>query len=150
MSEQAENLSLREITKETVKSILALKVAEGQEDLVGDNGDSLAQALFDEKAWYRGIYAGEEPVGFAMLSIDREKPEFYLWRFMIDAGQQGKGYGKRAIELIIEEVSSQPEAKELTLHVMDLPHSAVAFYEALGFKLTGEKDDDELVMSLPV
>ena len=148
MSEQAENLSLREITKETVKSILALKVAEGQEDLVGDNGDSLAQALFDEKAWYRGIYAGEEPVGFAMLSIDREKPEFYLWRFMIDAGQQGKGYGKRAIELIIEEVSSQPEAKELTLHVMDLPHSAVAFYEALGFKLTGEKDDDELVMSL--
>ena len=150
MTEPAEDLSLREITKETVKSILALKVAEGQEDLVGDNGDSLAQALFDEKAWYRGIYAGEEPVGFAMLSIDREKPEFYLWRFMIDAGQQGKGYGKRAIELIIEEVSSQPEAKELTLHVMDLPHSAVAFYEALGFKLTGEKDDDELVMSLSV
>jgi diamine N-acetyltransferase len=150
MTEPGEDLSLREITKETVKSILALKVAEGQEDLVGDNGDSLAQALFDEKAWYRGIYAGEEPVGFAMLSIDREKPEFYLWRFMIDAGQQGKGYGKRAIELIIEEVSSQPEAKELTLHVMDLPHSAVAFYEALGFKLTGEKDDDELVMSLPV
>ena len=150
MTEPGEDLSLREITKETVKSILALKVAEGQEDLVGDNGDSLAQALFDEKAWYRGIYAGEEPVGFAMLSIDREKPEFCLWRFMIDAGQQGKGYGKRAIELIIEEVSSQPEAKELTLHVMDLPHSAVAFYEALGFKLTGEKDDDELVMSLPV
>ena len=150
MTDSTDELSLREITKETVKSILALKVAEGQEDLVGDNGNSLAQALFDEKAWYRGIYAGEEPVGFAMLSIDREKPEFYLWRFMIDAGHQSKGYGKRAIELIVEEVSSQPEAKELTLHVMDLPHSAVSFYEALGFKLTGEKDDDELVMSLPV
>ena len=150
MTEPSEDLSLREITKETVKSILALKVAEGQEDLVGDNGDSLAQALFDEKAWYRGIYAADTPVGFAMLSIDRKKPEFYLWRFMIDAAQQGKGYGKRAIELIVEEVSSQPEAKELTLHVMDLPHSAVSFYEALGFKLTGEKDDDELVMSLSV
>lgn len=34
MSEQAENLSLRKITKETFGSILALKVAEGQEDLV--------------------------------------------------------------------------------------------------------------------
>jgi len=33
---------------------------------------------------------------------------------------------------------------------MDLPHSAVAFYEALGFRLTGEKDEDELVMSLPL
>ena len=92
MTESAETLSLREITKETVRSILKLKVAEGQEDLVGDNGNSLAQALFEEKAWYRGIYAGDEPVGFIMLSIDREKPEFYLWRFMIDAAQQGKGY----------------------------------------------------------
>ena len=150
MSEQAENLSLREITKETVKSILALKVAEDQEDLVGDNGNSLAQALFEEKAWYRGIYAGDEPVGFMMLSIDREKPEFYLWRFMIDAAHQKKGYGKRSMELLIEEVRARPEAKELTLHVMDLPHSAVSFYEALGFRLTGEKDEDELVMSLPL
>jgi len=150
MTESAEALSLREITKETVRSILKLKVAEGQEDLVGDNGDSLALALFDKKAWYRGIYAGDDPVGFLMLSIDREKPEFYLWRFMIDAAHQKKGYGKRSMELLIEEVGSQPEAKELTLHVMDLPHSAVSFYEALGFQLTGEKDDDELVMSRPV
>ena len=150
MTAQPDAVSLREITKDTVKSILALEVAEGQEDLVGDNGNSLAQALFEEKAWYRGIYAGDEPVGFLMLSIDREKPEFYLWRFMIDAKQQRKGYGKRAIELLIEEVRAQPEAKELTLHVMDLPHSAVSFYEALGFKLTGERDGDELVMSLPL
>jgi diamine N-acetyltransferase len=150
MTESADALSLREITKETVRSILDLKVAEGQEDLVGNNGNSLALALFDKKAWYRGIYAGDDPVGFLMLSIDREKPEFYLWRFMIDAAHQKKGYGKRSMELLIEEVGSQPEAKELTLHVMDLPHSAVSFYEALGFQLTGEKDDDELVMSRPV
>jgi diamine N-acetyltransferase len=150
MTESADALSLREITKETFRSILDLKVAEGQEDLVGNNGNSLALALFDKKAWYRGIYAGDDPVGFLMLSIDREKPEFYLWRFMIDAAHQKKGYGKRSMELLIEEVGSQPEAKELTLHVMDLPHSAVSFYEALGFQLTGEKDDDELVMSRPV
>ena len=150
MTDPTDELSLREITKETVRSILALEVAEDQEDLVGDNGNSLAQALFEEKAWYRGIYAGDEPVGFMMLSIDREKPEFYLWRFMIDAKHQRKGYGKRSMELLIEEVRAQPEAKELTLHVMDLPHSAVAFYEALGFRLTGEKDEDELVMSLPL
>ena len=150
MTVPTDELSLREITKDTVRSVLALEVAADQEDLVGDNGNSLALALFEEKAWYRGIYSGDEPVGFLMLSIDREKPEFYLWRFMIDAKQQRKGYGKRAIELLIEEVRAQPEAKELTLHVMDLPHSAVSFYEALGFKLTGEKDGDELVMSLPL
>ncbi len=150
MGEPAEALSLREVTKETINSILDLKVAEDQKDLVGDNGNSIALAHFAEKAWFRGIYAGDEPVGFAMLSIDREKPEFYLWRFMIDAAQQKKGYGKRSMELLIEEVSAQPEAKELTLHVMDLPHSAQTFYEDLGFRATGEKEEDELVMSLPL
>lgn len=150
MKEVTEALSLREITEETVKSILALKVAEGQENLVGDNGNSIALAHFEEKAWFRGIYADDEPVGFMMLSIDREKSEFYLWRFMIDAAQQKRGYGKRSMELLIEEVRARPEAKVLTLHVMDLPHSAVPFYEALGFQLTGEKDEDELVMSLPL
>ena len=72
MTAQPDAVSLREITKDTVKSILALEVAEGQEDLVGDNGNSLALALFEEKAWYRGIYSGDEPVGFLMLSIDRD------------------------------------------------------------------------------
>lgn len=146
MGEPAPKVSLREITKETLRSILRLKVSEPQEDLVADNGNSIAQAHFDEKAWFRGIYAGETPVGFAMLSIDREKPEFYLWRFMIDEAQQGKGYGKRAMELLMERVRDEFEAKELTLHVMDLPHSARAFYESLGFNWTGEVEEDELVM----
>ena len=150
MGEPAEALSLREVTKETINSILDLKVAEGQENLVGDNGNSIALAHFAEKAWFRGIYAGDQPVGFVMLSIDREKPEFYLWRFMIDGAQQGKGYGKRTMELLMERLRDEFEAKELTLHVMDLPHSAQTFYEALGFRATGEMEEDELVMSLPL
>ncbi len=148
MGEPAEALSLREITKETINSILDLKVAEGQENLVGDNGNSIALAHFAEKAWFRGIYAGDEPVGFVMLSIDREKPEFYLWRFMIDEAQQGKGYGKSAMELLIELIRSEPTSTEFTLHVMDLPHSARAFYESLGFEATGEVEEEEIVMRL--
>ncbi len=150
MGEPAPKVSLREITKETINSILDLKVAEGQGDLVGDNGNSIALAHFAEKAWYRGIYAGDEPVGFMMLSIDREKPEFYLWRFMIAEPHQGKGYGKSAMGLLMEFLREEHEAKELTLHVMDLPHGARAFYEALGFTWTGEVEEGELVMSRPL
>jgi diamine N-acetyltransferase len=150
MKEVTEALSLREITEETVKSILALNVAEGQENLVGDNGNSIALAHFEKKAWFRGIYADDEPVGFMMLSIDREKSEYYLWRFMIDEGQQGKGYGKRAMELLMELLRDDPEAKVLVLNVMDLPHSARPFYEALGFTWTGKVEGDELVMSRPL
>ena len=67
MGEPAPKVSLREITKETINSILDLKVAEGQGDLVGDNGNSIALAHFTEKAWFRGIYASDAPVGFVML-----------------------------------------------------------------------------------
>lgn len=94
-------VSLREITADSVKAIVRLSVSESQEDLVADNGCSIAQAHFDEKAWMRGIYADETPVGFVMLSIDRNKPEYYLWRFMIDEAHQGSGFGRRAMQLLI-------------------------------------------------
>ena len=148
MGEPSPKVSLREITKETLTEILKLKVAGSQQGLVGDNANSISQAHFDEKAWFRAVYADETPVGFALLSIDREKPEFYLWRFMIDEAHQGSGHGKRAMEILIEMVRSEPEATEFTLHVMDREDSARSFYESLGFEATGEKEEDELVMRL--
>ena len=36
---------------------------------------SIAQAHFEEKAWYRAIYADERPVGFIMLYDDPEEPQ---------------------------------------------------------------------------
>ncbi|MBR6526141.1 MAG: GNAT family N-acetyltransferase, partial [Clostridia bacterium] len=43
------------------------------------------------------IYAEEKPVGFCMFAFDPEEedPEdrYWLWRFMIDQNEQGKGYG---------------------------------------------------------
>ncbi|KAA3663772.1 MAG: GNAT family N-acetyltransferase [Chloroflexi bacterium] len=82
-------VTLREITKETVRSIIDLKVAPAQDNFVAPNAVSIAQAHFDDKAWFRAIYADETPVGFVMLFDDAEKPFYYLWRYMIDAKYQG-------------------------------------------------------------
>src|SRR5689334_438492 len=87
-------ISLREITRETVENILELEVTRKQEAFVATNVQSLAEALFSPEAWYRAIYADETPVGFVMLSVEPEVPRYYLWRFMIGAEYQGKGYGK--------------------------------------------------------
>ena len=141
-------VSLREITADSVRAIVRLSISEPQEDLVADNGCSIAQAHFDEKAWMRGIYADETPVGFVMLWIDRNKPEYYLWRFMIDEAHQGSGFGRRAMQLLIAWVRAEPNATEFTLHVMDRANSARAFYESLGFEATGEVENEEIVMRL--
>jgi len=59
--------SLRPITAGTVRQIIKLAVAPGQERFVASNAVSLAEALFAPEAWYRAIYAGDEPAGFVML-----------------------------------------------------------------------------------
>ncbi|MCB0198097.1 MAG: GNAT family N-acetyltransferase, partial [Anaerolineae bacterium] len=108
-------VTLQEITEETLRPILRLEVADNQKHFVATNAVSIAQAHFSKNAWFRAIYADDTPVGFVMLHIDEEKPEYFVWRFMIDKNQQGKGYGYQALTKVIEHVRSLPSAKELLL-----------------------------------
>ncbi len=139
---------MREITKETVNSILNLRVTKAQEQFVASNAVSIAEAYFSAEAWFRAIYADETPVGFLMLSDQPDKGKYFLWRFMVDAQYQGKGYGRRALELLIEHVKTRPSAKELFLSHVPGPRSPESFYRKLGFEHTGEKAGEELVMKL--
>ncbi len=141
-------VSLREITRETVESILELEVAPKQEKFVATNAVSLAEALFSPEAWYRAVYADETPVGFVMLSVEPEVPRYFLWQFMIGAEYQGKGYGKRALELVIDQVRTMPGAKELLLSYEPGKGNPRKFYQKLGFEETGEVDDDSIFMRL--
>ena len=63
------DVSLRELTKATLYDILRLKVAPSQQRFVASNAESVAEAHFNQQtASFRGIYAGDTPVGFLMLS----------------------------------------------------------------------------------
>lgn len=142
-------VTLREITSETVRDILKLKVAPEQDQFVAPNAVSIAQAYFErEVAWFRAVYADETPVGFVMLEDNVAKQEYSLWRFMIDARFQGHGYGRRAIELLIEYVKTRPGATALFTSCVPGDGSPCPFYERMGFVYTGDEDDGELVMRL--
>lgn len=142
-------VSLREITRDTVRDICRLKVNENQRMFVADNAVSIAQAYFEgEKAWFRGIYADDAPVGFVQVYENREEPEYFLWRFMIDERFQKLGFGRRALELVLEHVRALPGAKEIGLSYHRAEGSPDAFYRKLGFRDTGEMLDDEHIMRL--
>lgn len=141
-------VELREITKETVRNILRLKVTPEQDNFVAPNAVSLSEALFEEKAWYRAIYANDEPVGFLMLYDDAEKADYYLWRFMIAAEHQGKGYGAEAIRLLIEYVKTRPNATKLELSYVPAEGGPEKFYLKQGFKNTGRVEHGENVMEM--
>jgi diamine N-acetyltransferase len=141
-------VTLREITKETVRSIIRLEVPEDQKRFVAPNAVSISEAHFTEQAWVRAIYAGETPVGFVMLALEPEYAKYYLWRFMIDRNHQRQGYGLRAMRLVIEFVNKQYGSAALTLSYVPGEGDPSAFYKKLGFVETGEWDDDERVMKL--
>ena len=140
-------IELREIDTHNLRDVLRLKVAPGQEQFVASNAVSIAQAYFHrDTAWFRAIYDGDAPVGFVMLEDEPDVPRYTLWRFMIDASHQRKGYGRRALELVFAHVKGRPGAKELYTSCVDAPGGPGPFYEGLGFTYTGELDEDERVM----
>ena len=142
-------VSLREITKETLRRVLSLKVAPEQERFVASNAVSIAQAYFEgETAWFRAVYANETPVGFVMLLDDSRNAEYFLWRFMIDARYQKFGFGKRAILCLLEYVKSRPNATSLLTSYVPGEGTPGGFYEGLGFVPTGDLDDGEVVLKL--
>lgn len=154
MSEQESTLtrdsivSLREITNDTLGAVLRLKVSPEQEQFVANNAVSIAQAHFEPKAWFRAIYADETPVGFVMLYDDPDKPEYFLWRYMVDSRYQRHGFGRRALELLIDHVRTRPNARKLLLSYVPAEGSPEPFYAQLGFVNTGEVDDGENIMEL--
>ena len=141
-------VTLREIDADTVRAICNLAVRPDQLKFVAPNAVSIAQAYFEKRAWFRAIYADETPVGFAMIEDWPEKPEYFLWRFMIDARWQRMGFGRSALGLIIEHVRTRPGATELMTSVVQAEGGPQPFYESLGFEPTGEYEEGEALLRL--
>ncbi|MEW5992432.1 MAG: GNAT family N-acetyltransferase [Chloroflexota bacterium] len=136
------------MTGDSVREICALQVAPDQRRFVSPNAVSLAEASFAPRAWPRAIVADDVPVGFAMLSIDTETPEYFLWRLMVGAEFQGRGYGRAAMALIADHVRALPGASQIVTSWVPGPGSPEGFYLDLGFEPTGEIDEGEVVARL--
>ena len=142
------DVSLVEIDADNLRSVMDLKVKPDQDNYVAPNSVSIAQKCYDDESWMRAIFAGDEPVGFVLLSERRSVPRYYLWRYMIDGDQQGKGYGTAGMNLLVEYVRTLPGATELFLSFVPGEHGPQAFYQGYGFVATGREQDGELEMRL--
>lgn len=141
-------VSFREVTAETVRLICRLDVSEAQKHFVAPNAVSIAQAYFEPKAWFRAIYADETPVGFMMLYDDPDETNYFLWRYMVDEHYQKMGFGKRAMDLLMEYVRSRPGAHELRLSCHPGEDGPEPFYRRYGFALTGKMLENEAEMRI--
>jgi diamine N-acetyltransferase len=149
-------LELRPVERDHVRPLIGLRLAEGQEGQVADNATTLAQAAYETGSQVWGLWVGEEPVGLVAMIDMRAYPwvepaddpeSAYLWRLLIDARQQGRGYGQAAVAGAVE-VARGWAVPRLTASVVDRPGGAMGFYERLGFRRTGRLLDGEVVIEL--
>ncbi len=144
------DMKLIPVTKDNWRDAISLTTdPERQNPLdqqwVTSNAFSLLQSLYDPDWDCRLILADGRAVGFVFYGYWEEKDRYLLCRFMIDEREQGKGYGKAALPLIVEQMRRQYGCKDVYLTLEDENARAVHLYTAFGFERTEEMDYNERV-----
>ncbi|MET8219947.1 GNAT family N-acetyltransferase [Streptomyces hirsutus] len=143
---------LEEITPKNLDAALGIRVRPDQEFAVAPVVKSLAEAyVHSGSAWPRLIVDGDRAVGFLMAFLDIDWHEdggsvirSGLWRLNIAAEEQGKGYGRFAVESVAAEIRARGGEE---LHVTWHPggNGPENFYLGLGFRRNGEVVGEETV-----
>lgn len=157
-------LKLKKINRKNVEEILKLEVFDNQKSFVAPNNISIIEAYLaiveNGHVFTFGIYNDDAPVGFLMIGFDVNsddadapkiaKGNYNIWRFMIDKKFQGKGFGKKAMDLALEFVNTFPcgTAKYCWLSYESDNDVARQLYQSVGFVETDEKDGEEIVAIL--
>ena len=141
-------ISLREITMENFHDCIHLELEDVQKNYVASNMYSLAEAKADGVSVPLAIYDGDTMVGFIMYDYNEGEQVGYISRLMVDRRHQRKGYGRYAMNQVIDRLRAYKDRKYIQTSYA--PENAVAgkLYESLGFVKTGEISDGEVVCVL--
>jgi histidinol dehydrogenase len=148
-------LEVRRVTGANVQELLQIETSKEQEQFVASVARSLAEAAYRADAWPLGLYVDGGPVGLMLLrdkrcelEVEDRKDEVYLWRLIIDARRQRRGYGQAAMRWLLSEALRMGVARIGLSHAIKNPVGP--FYERLGFRYTGKVDEWVREMVLPL
>ena len=130
-----------------------LRLGPGQEAYVSHPIRSLAQAyVYRNQCQPFGIYAEGRMIGYVMVIYDYDIPEYDVWHMMIDASQQGRGYGREALDAVVKYIASKPFGDSNRVALTCNKGNAVArrLYERKGFAPTGNEYGDEIELAMTV
>ena len=133
-------IALLPVQRAHVGALIDLRIATGQEHFVASNAITLAQAAYEPETFVFGIWADQELVGLLAAIDCRNYDELedgddpnsaFLWRLMIGAGFQRKGYGREALGCIRAWARDLGLLKLVTSAVPE-NDGAIALYEGFG------------------
>jgi diamine N-acetyltransferase len=156
-------VELRDIaTEDDVEAVMGLRRGPGQDRYLGSMISHFEDAIADAKAcprmWSIHDAGSGTLVGFTMISdnIPAEVLEadddivgpYFLWRLLIDHRHQGQGYGRAAVDAIVDYVLTRPNGTTLLVSAAPGEGSPQPFYLHYGFEKTGEVKWGEELMRL--
>lgn len=141
-------LRLEAVDRYNLPAVLALSVADGQQDFVAPNAYSLAQAYAQPECVPLAVYDGNEPVGFVMYCLDPDLREYCVYRLMIDKKHQSKGYGREALWLVVNRLRADREHHAVYISCDPGNEWAIRLYESMGFVTDGRMEEGETVYRL--
>lgn len=146
-------INLKNLNRENWIQCARLSLDESQKDYVAPNVYSIAESKVEEHYSPRVICFDDEVVGFLMYCVEIDPPDetlFWLFRFMIDANNQAKGYGTVALQMAIDEIFAKG-AKRIRTMCKSSNHVANKLYKKMGFIETGEHDEcGDIILELNI
>lgn len=129
---------------------IKFEVEESQRQYVSNSSTLLARAYayrnHGSKAFV--IYNGDEPVGMTLYYECEELECYDFSQLFIDKKYQGIGFGKEATIQVLEMMRIDGKYNKVVLCYIEGNNVAREMYEKLGFKHTGEREGNEIIMEL--
>ncbi|WP_019243030.1 MULTISPECIES: GNAT family N-acetyltransferase [Bacillus] len=142
------SLRICEVTADNWVEVALLSVDEQQKDFIESNSFSLAQSRFEPQWQSLALYDDDTIIGYAMCGKDISNGDVWLDRFMIDQKQQGKGYGKRTLPMLIDYIKKRYQCEKIYLSISPDNKIAQKLYEQFGFNLNGDIDNSGVISGL--
>lgn len=150
-------ITMREVTRENWQEALRLSVHPAQQRFIADYTPIAAIAL--AKAYIRpggltwipyAFYTDVTMIGFVELAYEPGSQEnYWLFHFFIDSQYQGQGYGKQALQTLLQFIKAHfVECRSISITVHPENEHAIRLYTAAGFQPTGEERWGEPVYRL--
>ncbi len=141
-------LKLKRITPDNWRC--GLRVSEKQQGYVAPPATLLARAYAYRGARSRArlIMLDGEPVGMTLWYDLPEMNAYDFSQLFIDERYQGRGLGREAARLVLEEMRRDGRYPLVYLCYIDGNEAARRLYEQIGFTRTWDDDEDEIGMVL--
>ncbi|MFF2091403.1 GNAT family N-acetyltransferase [Paenibacillus sp. NPDC058174] len=138
IEEESDIIHLEQINRSNWEHCIELKLKEEQQAFMASNLYSIAELQFLPGFTAAAVYLENRVIGFAMYGVDPDDHNYWIYRFMIDETEQGKGYGTEAMKILIGMIMNAVDRTDI-IRIGYHPDNEGArrLYSRAGFQIEG-------------